>query len=193
VVPRPGEAHGILLHALAAPTRAEAASRLRRLVDEECRLWDRTAFIAKPLPMIGQLDVLDAAHGSAGMIHIIRDGRAVAASLKEKFMRSGESSREGVDQAAARWLDVLGEVERLQMPVLTLRYEDLCADVHGCLRRALGHAGVDADAFPFSGIPTEFRATNERRMQELPREELEAVQAAQATALRRFGYVDASA
>jgi omega-hydroxy-beta-dihydromenaquinone-9 sulfotransferase len=193
VVPRPGEAHGILLYAVAAPTRAEAASRLRWLVDEECRLWSRTAFVAKPLPMMGHLDVLEAAHGNARLIHIVRDGRAVAASLKDKFMRSGESSREGVDQAASRWLDVLGEVERLQMPVLVLRYEDLCADVHGCLRRALAHAGVDPDAFPFSGIPTELTATNERRIRQLSDEELEAVQAAQATALRSFGYLDAPA
>jgi hypothetical protein len=190
LVPRPQEAHGILSYVVAAPTPAEAASRMRRLVDQECRRWGRTAFLAKPLPLIGHLDVLQAAHRHARMIHIVRDGRAVAVSIREKFMRSGESSREGLDLAAARWLEVLDEVEQLQLPVLTLRYEDLCVDVHGCLRRSLGHAGLDAEAFPFAGIPTELNPTNERRLREFGPGELEAVQGAQAPALRRLGYLD---
>jgi hypothetical protein len=193
VVPRPGESHGILLYVVSAPTRHEAASRLRRLVDAECRRLGRTAFVAKPLPMIGNLDVLQAAHPSARLIHIVRDGRAVAASIKDKFMRSGESSGEGVAQAASRWLEVLDEVERLELPVMTVRYEDLCADVHGWVHRALEHAGVDAERFPYTGIPQRLTVTNQRRLQELSSSELEAVQAAQAAALERLGYVGASA
>jgi hypothetical protein len=193
LVPRPGEAHGILLYVTAAPSLEEAASRMRWLVDEECRRSGRTSFVAKPLPMMGHLDVLQAAHPNARMVHIVRDGRAVAASIKEKFMRAGQSSREGTDKAAARWLDVLDEVERLQLPVLTLRYEDLCADVHGCLRRVLGHAALDAETFPFARVPTELTATNERRIRELGGSELEAVYGAQAAALRRLGYLDNSA
>lgn len=190
LVPRPQEAHDILGYVVAAPTHAEAASRMRRLVDQECRRWGRTAFLAKPLSMIGHLDVLQAAHRHAQMIHIVRDGRPVAVSIRKKFMRSGESSREGLDLAAARWLEVLDEVEQLQLPVLTLRYEDFCADVHGCLRRLLGHAGLDAEAFPFAGIPTELNPTNERRLRDFGPGELEAVQDVQAPALRRLGYLD---
>jgi hypothetical protein len=193
LVPRPGESHGILLYVVSAPSTAEAASRMRLLVDAECRRWGRTAFVAKPLPMIGHLDVLQAAHPNARLIHIVRDGRAVAASIKEKFMRSGECSGEGVMQAASRWLDVLDEVERLELPVLTVRYEDFCADVHGWLRRALEHAGMDADLFPFTGIPQRLNVTNKRRLLELGSSEFDAVQAAQAAALQRLGYLDASA
>jgi omega-hydroxy-beta-dihydromenaquinone-9 sulfotransferase len=190
LVPRPQEAVDIFGYIVAAPTRAEAASRMRRLVDQECRRWRRTAFLAKPLPMFGHLDVLQVAHPHARMIHIVRDGRPVAASIREKFMRSGQSPREGLDLAAARWLEVLDEVERLQLPVLTLRYEDFCADVHGYLRRSLQHAGLDAEAFPFAGIPTALTPTNERRLREFGSGELEAVQDAQAPALRRLGYLD---
>jgi hypothetical protein len=192
LIPRPGESHGILGYVVSAPTTADAASRMRRLVDEECRRWRRTAFVAKPLPMMGHLDVLEAAHPNATLVHIVRDGRAVAASLREKFMRSGESSHEGVMQAAARWLDVLDEVERLDLPVLTMRYEDFCADVHGGVRRALEHAGLDADRFPFSGIPQWLTVTNQRRLQHLDAGELGAVQVMQAPALQRLGYLDAS-
>jgi hypothetical protein len=190
LVPRPQEAVDIFGYVVAAPTRAEAASRMRRLVDQECRRWHRTAFLAKPLPMFGRLDVLQAAHRHARMIHIVRDGRPVAVSIREKFMRSGQSSREGLDLAAARWLEVLEEVEHLQLPVLTLRYEDFCADVHGCLRRLVEYAGLDAEVFPFAGIPTALTPTNERRLQDFGPGELEAVQDAQAPALRRLGYLD---
>jgi Sulfotransferase family len=190
LVPRPQEAVDILAYVVAAPTHAEAASRMRRLVDHECRRWRRTAFLAKPLPMFGHLDVLEAAHRHARMIHIVRDGRPVAASIREKFMRSGESSREGLDMAAARWVEVLDEVEQLQLPVLTLRYEDFCADVHGCLRRLLEYAGLDAEAFPFAGIASTLTPTNESRLRDFGPGELEAVQAAQAPALRRLGYLD---
>jgi len=193
LVPRPQEAVDIMRYVAAAPTPAEAASRMRRLVDQECRRWGRTAFLAKPLPMFGHLDVLQAAHRHARMIHIVRDGRPVAVSIREKFMRSGQSSREGLDLAAARWLEVLDEVEQLQLPVLMLRYEDFCADVHGCLRRLLGHAGLDAEAFPFAGIPTELNPTNERRLRDFGPGELETVQDAQAPVLRRLGYLDYSA
>jgi omega-hydroxy-beta-dihydromenaquinone-9 sulfotransferase len=189
VIPRPGESHGILGYVVSAPTTAEAASRMRRLVDEECRRWRRTAFVAKPLPMMGHLGVLKAAHPNATLVHIVRDGRAVAASTREKFMRSGESSQDGVLQAAARWLDVLDEVERIDLPVLTLRYEDFCDDVHGGVRRALGHAGLDEDRFPFSRIPQRLTMTNRRRLQQLDAGELEAVQAMQAPALTRLGYL----
>jgi Sulfotransferase family len=190
LVPRPQEAVDILGYVVAAPTHAEATSRMRRLVDQECRRWRRSAFLAKPLPMFGHLDVLRAAHRHARMIHLVRDGRPVAASIREKFMRSGQSSREGLDLAAARWLEVLDEVEQLQLPVLTLRYEDFCADVHGCLRRLLEFAGLDTEAFPFAGIPTALTPTNERRLRDFAPGELEAVQDAQAPALRRLGYLD---
>jgi hypothetical protein len=190
LVPRPGESHGILLYVVAAPTQTERAARMRRLVDAECKRSGRSAFIAKPLPMIGHLDVLAAAHPDARLVHIVRDGRAVAASIREKFMRSGESSREGVMQASSRWLDVLDEVERLDMPVLTLRYEDFCDDVHGSIRRALEHAGVAASRFPFAAIPQRLAATNQRRIEQLGSDELEAVEAAQAPALRRLGYLE---
>jgi Sulfotransferase family len=190
LVPRPQEAVDILGYVVAAPTHAEAVSRMRRLVDQECQRWRRTAFLAKPLPMFGHLDVLQAAHRHARMIHIVRDGRPVAVSIREKFMRSGQSSREGLDLAAARWLEVLDEVEQLQLPVLTLRYEDFCADVHGCLRRFLEYAGLDTDAFPFAGIPTTLTPTNERRLRDFGPGELEAVHDVQAPALRRLGYLD---
>lgn len=189
--PRPGEAHQILLYALAAPTQSEAVARLQQLVDEQCRLWGKHVLLTKPLPLRGRLDLLRAAHPEARIVHIVRDGRAVAASLREKFMRSGESAAEGVEAAAAHWVEMIDEVEGLGLATLTLRYEDFCADVHGAVAQALEHAGLDPDRYPFDRVPRALRVTNEGRLAELSSGELEAVQGTQAPVLRRLGYLDA--
>jgi hypothetical protein len=140
--------HTILLYVLAAESESEAADRLRRVVDWECGRWHKDVLVAKPIPLRGHLDLLGAAHPDARIVHIVRDGRAVAASLRHKFMRSGESSTEGAHRAAARWSETLDEVERLGLSTLTLRYEDFCADVHGTLTRALQHATLEPKRFP---------------------------------------------
>jgi omega-hydroxy-beta-dihydromenaquinone-9 sulfotransferase len=187
-IPRPGEVHTVALYVLTAESDSEAAERLRRVVDEECERWHRRVLIAKPLPLLGRFDLLGAAHPDARIIHIVRDGRAVAASLRHKFMRSGESAEEGVQRAAARWVDTIDEVERLGLPTLTLRYEEFCADVHGTLTRALGHATLDPRRFPFERVPRSLTATNARRVKELAAAEFEAVEATEAPRLRSLGY-----
>jgi hypothetical protein len=188
LIPRPGEAHTIVLYVLAAESESEAAERLRRVVDDECERWNKRVLIAKPLPLLGHYGLLRAAHHDARVIHIVRDGRAVAASLRHKFMRSGESTEEGVNRAAARWIDTIDEVERLGLPTLTLRYEDFCADVHGALTQALEHATLDPKSFPFEHVPRSLAATNAGRVKELASAEFEAVEATEARRLRSLGY-----
>jgi hypothetical protein len=189
LVPRPSEVHTILLHVLAAETEAEAADRLRRVVDEECSRWHKTVLVAKPLPLLGHFHLLGAAHPDARVVHIVRDGRAVAASLRHKFMRSGETAAEGAHLAAERWVDTLDELERLDLPTLTLRYEDFCTDVHGSLTRVLEHGTLDPKRFPFDVVPRSLAPTNPGRVRQLSSAELEAVEATEAPRLRTFGYL----
>jgi omega-hydroxy-beta-dihydromenaquinone-9 sulfotransferase len=189
LVPRPGEAHTILLHVLAAETHAEAAERLRRVVDEECARWHKRVLIAKPLPLRRHFDLLGAAHPEARIVHIVRDGRAVAASVRHKFMRSGETATEGVDQAATFWIETVDEIERLGTSTLTLRYEDFCADVHGTLTRVLEYATLDPRRFPFERVPPRLAPTNAGRLSELAPAEAEAVEAVEGPRLRAFGYL----
>jgi Sulfotransferase family len=189
LTPHPGEMHAILLYVLAAESESEAADRLRRVVDSECGRWHKNVLVAKPIPLRGHFHLLGAAHPDARIIHIVRDGRAVAASLRHKFMRSGESAAEGAHLAAARWSETLDEVERLGLSTLTLRYEDFCADVHGTLTRALQHATLEPKRFPFDLVPKSLAPTNAARVRELAPAEFEAVEAAEAPRLRNFGYL----
>lgn len=191
LTPRPVEAPSIMeYHVRVAESPTEAAARLRDVVDDECRRWGRSVFLGKPLQLYGRLNVLADAHADARIIHIVRDGRAVAPSIRGKFMKAGESPAEGLEGAADHWTKVIDEVEDLGIPTLTLRYEDLCADVHATLRRALGHAGLEPAAFPFERVPATLEVTNQRRLAELADGELERIQQAQAPLLRRFGYLD---
>jgi hypothetical protein len=189
LIPRPGEVHTILLYVLAAESESEAVDRLRRVVDWECGRWHKNVLITKPIPLRGHFDLLGAAHSDARIVHIVRDGRAVAASLRHKFMRSGESPAEGTRLAAVRWSETLDEVERLGLSTLTLRYEDFCADVHGTLTRALQHATLEPKRFPFELVPRSLAPTNAARVSELAPAEFEAVEAAEAPHLRSFGYL----
>jgi hypothetical protein len=189
LIPRPSEVHTILLYVLAAESESEAADRLRRVVDEEGARWRKPVLVAKPLPLLGHFNLLAAAHPDARIVHIVRDGRAVAARLRHKFMRSGETPAEGAHLAAARWIDTLDELERLDLPTLTLRYEDFCADVHGSLTRTLEHATLDPKRFPFDLVPRSLAPTNQGRVRQLSAAELEAVEATEAPRLRSFGYL----
>jgi hypothetical protein len=189
LVPRPGETHTILLYVLAAESDAEAAERLRWVVDKECARWHKRVLIAKPLPLRGHFDLLGAAHPDARIVHIVRDGRAVAASVRHKFMRSGETAAEGVAQAATFWIETIDEIERLGTSTLTLRYEDFCADVHGTMTRVLEHATLDPRRFPFDRVPPRLTATNAGRMSELVPAEADAVETVEGPRLRSFGYL----
>jgi omega-hydroxy-beta-dihydromenaquinone-9 sulfotransferase len=192
IVPRPVEAPSIMeYYVRVAPTRSEAAARLRLVAEEECRRWGRSVFLAKPLQLYGRLDVLEEAHPDTRILHIVRDGRAVAPSIRRKFMKRGETPAEGLEGAAAHWMNVIDEVNELGLPTLTLRYEDLCAATHSAIRRALGHAGLDPEAFPFERVPSNLKVTNDRRLAQLGPDELEAIQRAQGPHLRTLGYLDA--
>lgn len=108
----------------------------RLVLDKNPGYARRTALIADLLP-------------DARIVHVVRDGRDVTASL----VRAGQGWGRGwapsrVDRAAVRWRDrvqaVLGAglgPDRL----LTVRYEDLQADGVAVLLRCLAFVGVDAD------------------------------------------------
>jgi hypothetical protein len=188
LVPRPGEAATISKYVRSAPTRAEAAERLRRAVSTECERWDKDVLLAKPLHFRHHLEVIPEAHPDARLLHITRDGRAVAASCMDDFMDESETAADAATAAAADWVDTVEEVDRIRDISLDVRYEELCADVHGELKRALEFAGLDLSSFPFDELPLELKATNERRIARLGSGELQAVQHAQARTLRAHGY-----
>lgn len=98
-LPLPSGAMGIFEYLL--PERAtisndESAARMRRIFDAECRRWRKGTIVLKHPRLCQKVPEIRYAYPTAPFIHIIRDGRAVALSIRWKFMRRGESSIQGL-------------------------------------------------------------------------------------------------
>lgn len=87
------------------------------------------------------------------VLHLIRDGRGVSAS----YMRWNSWP---IQKAVDEWRRSIASEEHMirrlrAEQVLALRYEDLCADVEGELKRVFGFLGLDP-----SKRPTEFHSAD---------------------------------
>lgn len=97
----------------------------------------------------------------ARFIHLLRDGRDVAASLvaagREEWARDWAPTR--VADAARTWQDHVVAARRarsVERPYLEVRYEDLLADPVGSLLHLFDFAGVGRDADAAARIAEEF-------------------------------------
>ena len=94
--------------------------------------------------LIAQGDAFARSWPEAQFVHIIRDGRDVAAS----HLRSGRPwAYQSVAEAAAGWLSVVDRVRDVVPPrqVFELRYEDLVADVASAVEPLLEFLGLPWD------------------------------------------------
>jgi Sulfotransferase family len=134
------------------------------------------------------LELLSAAFPEARFVHIVRDGRAVALSLRTKF--EPKLGREKALGAAARhWVDVLGRAHSVDSQLLELRYEDFCEDVHSGLIAAMTHAGLNPALFPLDRCPRKLSSTNARWLEASSSHELSDVSDIQRAMLVRYGYL----
>lgn len=86
------------------------------------------------------------------VLHLIRDGRGFCNS----FIKNKKLSKAHLPEAAAAWLEYIDMVETFSkrypsLPMLTVRYEDLCADLEQNLRRICAFLGVDFDGKMING------------------------------------------
>ena len=130
------------------------------------------------------------AYPDARLMHVVRDGRAVALSLESQFAHT-EPTRERALEAAARyWVDVLrtlGQVER-QVELCVLKYEDLCEDVHGTVAAALAFTGLGVDSFPIERLPATLESTNRAWFARADPQLLRRIEAIEREPLANFGY-----
>jgi Sulfotransferase family len=121
-------------------------------------------------------------------VHIARDGRPLAFSLRPKFERKLDR-HDALLAAARHWVDVLERTHATPgIDLLEVRYEDLCEDVHGVIRTVLRHAGLDTESFPFWRCPPKLSARNARWVERATIEELAEVFEIQRDPLIRYGY-----
>ena len=76
-----------------------------------------------------------------------------------------------------------------QEDVLELRYEDLCDDCHGILRKLLEFVGLEVSAFPFDRVPASIEPTNKRWLANVDPTELQLLEERLERSLSRYGYL----
>lgn len=171
-------------------TRPELATLARALIDGiMVRLRDTsrptaTRVLDKTPDHVPYAALLAELYPDASFVHIIRDGRAAAASA-QRLWSWNEGYREH-GRTAARWRDAVLDCRRhlSGLRYVEVRYEDLVRDTAGQLRRVLAAVGLPFDedflgevvrfgsipvnvspsARPPSAEPPELPATVEREM-----------------------------
>jgi hypothetical protein len=198
VVPRPGEEGKIWDHLLA--DGEGAADRLRTWVTAWGQRFGSRRLLAKRPAFYRHLDALSSAFPSAAFVHIVRDGRPVALSLRAKGLSTGyihasTTVEERLDPAEAlragarHWVEVLERVASApQINLLEVRYEDLCADTHGVVRSVLRHARLENDSFPYSRCPQRLQNRGARWLNAATSAELAEISEIQRPFLLRYGY-----
>jgi hypothetical protein len=189
LVPRPDEASTAWRALLPRERPADVdLDRLRDIVQRHADLWRRDRFLAK-WPWFNEfLPVLIAAFPDARVVHIVRDGRAVALSVRSKFARHAAPG-DALRGAADYWVQaVTNIVSHPGANVIELRYEDLCKDVHGTLRQAMVHGALDVGRFPLERVPTTLVETNGSWLERASADDVALITGIQADLLARYGY-----
>jgi hypothetical protein len=215
---RPSEAQLVWEHVIprsGSKEIGESVKRLRHVLETEARHRRNKHCLVKYPNLSLHLPVLTAAYPQAKFLHIVRDGRAVALSLRAWLLKDARSefvirdgrkvSREGPppDQPAVRseddaltraahyWLECIRmiQAEKAHMDLFEVRYEDFCEDVHGHLAVLLEHAGLTVDTFPFDRCPKTLTATNERWIESASPVELGFLETLLGDQLRLYSYL----
>jgi omega-hydroxy-beta-dihydromenaquinone-9 sulfotransferase len=194
VVPTPAEAQIIWDYMVpdSIGDPAASVSRIREVFEAEHRHRHKPFMLGKPLrlPIYARLALIQAAYPDTRFVHIVRDGRAVAFSIRGKFVRRGQSQMDALMTAAERWSWVVNAVQTAapRERLLELRYEDFCGDVHGTLRRIHEFAGMAERDFPFLRCPPRLQPTNTRWMAEATRSEMDMLNQVEGELLSHYGY-----
>lgn len=156
-----------------------------------------------------RIDYVRAVFPDAIFIQVIRDGRAVVASMRE-FVRKRpllqqaamplchppnwrELVREDkVEQAALQWRAIveyiLSKRAELGTAYHEFKYEDLCKDPRGVMAAAYQFAGVRVDEEVLDRLPERLESQNYKWKQQLTGAEIETVNRIQAPLLAELGY-----
>lgn len=140
------------------------AVRLRRELDRIVRAGGGRVVVSKRVVNNWYLDQLDAVLPGARYVHVLRDGRSVAASLERVDWWEDNivswwggtpaqwraEGRDPWELIATTWVEETTLVERFFATIdderrLTVRYEDLLADRDGVLADIARFAGLGAD------------------------------------------------
>lgn len=117
---------------------------------------------------------LEKVYPNAKFIYIVRDGKAVAPSLINKFSNTPMGKSRALVLAAEYWRELVSFWDKQVIPqlgnkVYKLRYEDFCADPISALQEISDFCGLEN--FQAKNIPTALKVSNEKRFSQLSLEQ----------------------
>ena len=188
---------------------------LRAVVEWHCRYHDRPRLVWKTPRNVFRLRFLHAVFPEAYVVHLVRDGRAVAASILKRRRHDRQSvdewwgvrppkwkttlSEPPITQAAWTWTQCLDRVrtDAVLFPddhVLEMRYEALTTQPEAELRRLFSFVGLAPDRFFTPDNQGQLRAIRAPRptwTSRLDDHQQSLLRDALAPTLQAYGYDDA--
>jgi len=218
--PNPAEAEGFYRQSGVpenghdAPTLSRAASEeLRRRVRRVARADGHRALLMKRIANNRRLPLLAELFPGARFIEIVRDGRAVAASIARVDWWEGSTvwwwggtpadwraaGRDPWELCARNWTEEVA-ITRTGLAgldadrVLSIRYEDLVAAPDSVVRTCAAFAGMSPTDTKWTSALSDVRFpdNNQRWRSALPTDALTTIERVQAAELQRYGYLLAS-
>ena len=180
--------------------------RFRKTVESHLRWAGRPRFISKQTANNQRYRLLNRMFPDALFVHLIRDGRAVANSIRgQRWLDSmdlwwlEDKAHKHVDQfdgpielCGLHWQRNLEELllakDLLGERYLEMRYEDLIDDVHGIVKQVLAFSDLDASAAYFSFLPEKLPNMNNKWRDDLSQKQIDALQRVIGPSLQMLGY-----
>ena len=134
---------------------------------------------------------LEKVYPNAKFIYIVRDGKAVAPSLINKFANTPMGKSRALVSAADYWHGIVSFWDKQVIPqlgnkVYKLRYEDFCADPLSALNKIADFCKFSS--FQPKGIPAALKVTNDKRFSQLSLEQKNMLNAMLKDSLKANGY-----
>ena len=200
--------------ATAEAATPEVRAYLHSVVDWHRRYHDRPRLVWKTPRNVFRLRFLHAVFPEAYVVHLVRDGRAVAASILKRRRHDRQSvdawwgvrppdwrtmlSEPPITQAAWTWNRCLEQVEAdasvfADDHVLEMKYESLTTTPEAELRRLFSFAGLAPDRFFSPDNRAQLREIHPPRptwTSRLDEHQQSLLRDALGPAMHRYGYVD---
>ncbi len=182
------------------------AARLRGMVANHIRYTGKPRFISKQTANNQRFRLLNRIFPDALFVHLIRDGRAVANSirgqrwldvmdlwwLEDKAASHADQYADPIELCGLHWQKNLDELltgkTLLGDRYLEIRYEHMIDDVHGVVREVLGFCGLSAPADYFSLLPEQLPNMNNKWQQDLSAEQQRLLHGVIGPRLQELGY-----
>jgi len=191
---------------------AEDAARLHARFEYHRRFHAKQRFLNKNPRSSVRIDYIRAIFPDAVFVHLIRDGRAVVASMLELVRRRPHLKHlwdapmrfahppnwrtlvreDKAEQSALQWRAIVNTVlskrAELGSAYHEFKYEELCDDPRGVLAAAWRFAGLRVDAEALEQLPKRLENQNYKWKQQLSLQQVETITRTEAPLLKELGY-----